>query len=240
MHNPDISWRPSLATFIAATLVVLGILLTSVSWWFLMLAALGAVGPAFLREIGLLHDQDEFQRLAAYRAGFHAYLITIFIAFALVAFFRSSEQQFKNLQEIATVFLSLTWFTWFLSSLISYWGTQKAAFRILICFGVIWLAFTVLSNTGSEWRGWLPLLLHPLLSIPFFALAIGSKRWPRISGLVLVAAAIFFMNFFGIFKSDNLNFINQAVTLILFIGPLLACGLALLGTPAGSNEIDED
>jgi hypothetical protein len=53
---------------------------------FLLLAALGAFGPALLRETGLLHDQDEFQRQAAASAAGHGYLAGgLFVTAVLVA-----------------------------------------------------------------------------------------------------------------------------------------------------------
>lgn len=73
-----------------------------------------------------------------------------------------------------------------------------------------------------------PLLLHPLFSLPFFAVVKGSHCRPRITAGLLFLAAAFFFQFFGMFQRDNLSIINQGVTFILFLGPLLACGLALL------------
>ena len=55
-------WRPTRTTLVAGGLVLAGLFLTEVNWWFLLLAGLGALGPGFLREVGWLHDKDEFQR----------------------------------------------------------------------------------------------------------------------------------------------------------------------------------
>jgi hypothetical protein len=239
MLVPETRWRPTGATLIAGGLVLIGIMLTSVNWWFLLLTAAGTLGPGVLRELGWLRDRDEFQQLAAYRAGYHSYLASALVAFLLVAFFRSGERTIDYPQEIATLFLAVLWFTWFLSSLVSFWGARKAAFRILISFGLAWLAFTILSNTGSEWRGWKPLLLHPLLTLPFFALAWLSGRWPRIAGVLLLCAAAFAVQFFGMFRHDHLAFVNQAVTFVLFVGPLVACGLALVGSSTAVDDGDE-
>lgn len=238
-----VRWRPTPTKWLAGTLVVAGFLLTGVSWWFLLLAAAGTFGPGVLREVGVLHDKDEFQRRADHRAGYHAFLTVGSVAFVLVAFFRSGERLLRNPQELATLFLVLLWFSWFVSSLLSYWGARKTAARVLVVFGSVVLVFTVLSNLGSEWTGWAALLLHPLLSVPFFGLAWLSRRLPRVAGVLLVGATVFFFGFFGGFRADgSIGLIDQGVTYVLFLGPLLASGLALLrgGPPEdGADEGEE-
>lgn len=236
---PESNWRPPLATLVAGVVVAAGFVLTGVSWWFLLLCAAGTLGPGLLREVGWLEDRDEFQRLAEYRAGYHAYAISTLVAFGLVAWFRSGERAVGHKEELATLFLTLLWFTWFLSSLFAYWGSRKAAFRILWVFGVVWLVFAIVSNVGNEWTGWPALLLHPLLAAPFFALAWLSKRWPRSAGVLLIAAAAFFAWFFGMFTADAPRLLSKAVTLLLFIGPLVASGVAL-AFGGGSDESDAD
>ena len=88
MANPfaRVRWRPAPATLIASGVVVLGFLLTGVSWGFLALVAVGTFGPGILRELGWLKDKDEFERRAARRAGYHAYLVGGFITFLIVAY----------------------------------------------------------------------------------------------------------------------------------------------------------
>jgi hypothetical protein len=221
-------WRPTRTHLIAGALVVAGFWLSSLSWWFFILVGLGALGPGVLRELGWLHDEDEFQRQADHRAGFHAFLCTSLVAFVFVAFLRSGERAVEDTSELATFFLALLWFSWFLSSLLSYWGAQKTAARILVAFGSAWLVFAVLSNIGSEWTGWAALLLHPLLAAPFFVLAWLSRRWPRVSGVLLLAASVFFMRFLGLPGTGNLGLMTNLVTGLLFVGPLLASGVALL------------
>jgi hypothetical protein len=221
-------WRPTPTTLVAGVIVIIGLLLMNLSWWFLLLVGIGTFGPGILREMGWLHDKDEFQLQASRRAGYHAFLTAGLVAFALIAFFRSGEREVKDPEELATFFLAILWFTWFLSSLLDYWGPQKTASRILIAFGSVWLVFTIVSNVGAEWTGWAALLLHPLLTVPFFAMAWLSHRWPRVSGIFLLAAAIFFMQLFGVFSSSPLGLVTRGVTYVLFLGPLLASGIALL------------
>jgi hypothetical protein len=221
-------WQPTRTNLVAGGMVVAGFMLTGINWWFLLLAALGTFGPGILREIGWLSDKDEFQRQAGYRAGYHAFLTAGLVSFYLMAFFRSEERMVKDPEELATLFLAILWFTWFLSSLLDYWGPQKTAARILCAFGSVWLVFTVVSNLGSEWTGWMALLLHPLLTLPFFVLAWLSQRWPRTTGVLLLVASIFFMQLFGFFRSSPLGLVTRCITFTLFLGPLLASGIALL------------
>ena len=210
--------------------------LHELSEWFLLLAALGTFGPGILREMGWLCDKDEFQRRAEHRAGYHAFLTSGLVAFALAAYFGSGERTIKDPQELATFFLALLWFTWFLSSLLAYWGPQKTAARVLCVFGSVWLIFVIASNVGSEWSGWVALLLHPLLVAPFFFLAWLSSRWPRVSGILLLVIAIFFFQLLDMFRRD-MGLVTEGITFILFLGPLLASGVALIGS--GKNECSE-
>lgn len=221
-------WRPTRTSVVAGALVILGFWLASLSWWFLLLVGAGTLGPGLLRELGWLNDRDELQRQADHRAGYHAFLTSGLVAFALVAFFRSGERVIEDTHELATLFLVLLWFTWLLSTLVAFWGAQKAAARILFVFGSVVLAFAIVSNLGQEWTGWTALLLHPLIALPFFLLAWLSRRWPRVTGILLLAVSVFFVQFFGFFRRDNFGKIDDAVVFILLIGPLLAAGIALL------------
>jgi hypothetical protein len=231
--------RPTRTTLIAGGLVAAGFALTSLSWWFLLLAALGTFGPGILRELGWLCDKDEFQIQAARRAGYHAFLACGLMAFVLVAFVRSGERSIQDAEEFPSLFLAALWFSWFLSSLMDFWGPQKMAVRVLLAFGSAWLVFSVVSNLGSEWTGWAALLLHPLLTLPFFAMAWLSYRWPRVTGVLLLAVVIFFVQFFGVFRSSNLGLVTQGVTFILFLCPLIACGVALLGVADESDNVED-
>ena len=221
-------WRPTRTNLVAGGMVVVGFMLTGISWWFLLLAALGTFGPGILREMGWLCDKDEFQLQASYRAGYHAFLTAGLVCFCLMAYFRSEERMVKDPEELATLFLAILWSTWFLSSLLDYWGPQKTAARILCAFGSVWLVFTIVSSLGSEWNGWTALLLHPLLTLPFFVLAWLSRRWPRTAGVLLLVASIFFMQILGFFRSSPLGLVTRCITFTLFFGPLLASGIALL------------
>jgi hypothetical protein len=212
-------------------MVILGVLLTDISWWFLVLVGLGALGPGVLRELGWLKDKDEFQRRAAQRAGYHAFLVAGFVALLLTAYFRTGERQIKDPQSLADLFLVLLWCTWLFSSLFAYWGARRTAVRILVIFGTFWLLFVVAESVGERTSP-LGFVMHSLPALPFFLLAFLGRRWPRVTGAILMAAAAFFIYFFGWYKVGASGFVNQTVTMIIFIGPLLASGVALLGARA--------
>ncbi len=242
MANPfaRVRWRPAPATLIASGVVVLGFLLTGVSWGFLALVAVGTFGPGILRELGWLKDKDEFERRAARRAGYHAYLVGGFITFLIVAYMRSGERVIAEEAPVSTLILVVLWFTWLLSSFLSYWGPRKTASRILIIFGSVWLLFNVIGNIEA---GPTALIMQSLLAVPFFGLAYVSRRWPRIAGVLLLAASAFFVYFFGWYRIlyENPFAKGPPVVIILFVGPLLASGIALLSKAArGEADGEQD
>jgi hypothetical protein len=217
--------RPGAATLVGGALVVTGILLSDVSWWFFALAGVGACGPGILRELGLLKDQDEFARRASQRAGYHAFLATGLFGFLLVAFLRSTDRDLRNPGELATLLLSLLWFVYLLSSLLSFWGARKAATRLLLGFGICWLVFT-LADAGPEPLGW---LMASLPALPFFALAWLARRWPKPAGVLMIGVAAAMYVIFGFWSEARSGglIVNTGVA-VLLCGPLVACGLALL------------
>jgi MFS family permease len=226
-------WRPSKVFLVAGTLVMAGFLLCEVSWWWFGLVAVGAFGPGVLRELGLLRDRDELQLQAARRAGYHAFLVAGIIAVILISVIRATEPELRDPEELATFFLALLWFTWFFSSLVSYWGARKTAARVLLAFGCAWGLFNIAGNLTDP----LGMLMQLLLTTsPFFILAWASTRWPRTAGLLLVAAAVFFVVFFGWWKSGSQGIVTQAVTMVLFLGPILVSGVALLAERPQSEE----
>jgi len=221
-----IGWRPTKATLIAAALIILGLVLTDINWGFFILVGLGILGPGLLRELGWLKDQDEFQRQAARRAGYHAFLVTGFLAFFFMALFRSGYKGIKDPEEVGSLLLVVLWFTWVLSSLLGYWGPKRTAKTILITFGIFWLLFNIVSNLNS----FVALIMQCLLAVPFFALAWTAGRWPKVTGVLLIAASAFFFYFFGlyeIFGSEPLAR-GRGFVIVIFFGPLFASGVALL------------
>jgi hypothetical protein len=179
-----ISWRPSKTTLVAGALIVLGIVLTDVSWGFVFLVGLGMLGPGLLRELGWLKDQDEFQRQAARRAGYHAFLATGLIAFLLEGVLRTGGHGIHDPEEVVDTLLCVLWFTWVLSSLLAYWGPRRTARTILVTFGIFWFIFAVADSLGSL----VGFIMNGIIAVPFFVLAWASGRWPKAAGDLFLLA----------------------------------------------------
>lgn len=220
-------WRPTPVGIVASVLVIAGLLLSQVNWWFLIVAGIGAFGPGALREFGVLRDQDELQRASAHRAAFHAYLVTGFAAFVLLAVTDGSNKPIKGAESLSVFYLGVLWFTWMFSSLLRYWGARTTAFRTLIVFGCAWGVFNVLGNLHSFVGMAMQLLVT---TAPFFALAFGSRRWPRVAGalLVLLAAGFAVVYFRGF---PHLVLMVKLSVAVLFLVPLFSSGIALLARP---------
>ncbi len=187
---------------------------------------MGTFGPGILRELGWLRDQDEFQRRAAHRAAYHAFVITGLVAFILYGYTRSGGV-LREPEELSLVYLALLWFTWMFSSLFTYWGPHKTAFRVLLIFGCAWGVFNVFGDLKDPVGMFMQLLVT---TVPFFLLAYLSRRWPRVAGALLVALSLFFLGYyFAPGHFPNLLFLTKIATAVLFVGPLLASGVALVG-----------
>jgi hypothetical protein len=214
--------------------VLLGFVLAQwYGWGFIALIGLGTFGPGILRELGWLRDQDEFQRRAAHRAGYHAFIVTGLAAFLIYAYTRSGGT-LKLAEELSLVYIALLWFTWMFSSLFSYLGPHRTAFRVLLTFGCVWGVFNIISNLRDLVAMAMQLLVT---TAPFFVLAYVSRRWPRVAGGLLVALSVFFLSvYFGTPQFDRLALVVKISTAVLFVGPLLASGVALVGA-AKDNRI---
>ena len=235
--------RPGAVGLVAGSLVVLGVL----AWMFgakefLFVAGLGAFGPGLLRELGWLRDQDEFQRETARRAGYHAYLVGGLVAIVVVSLLDLAGAAGEDATEWMRFVILVLWLTWLFSSLLSYWGAKKTAARVLMIFGTFWAVFAI-ATVISEWgtaRSVGDNLAGVMATIglvaPFFVLAWTAGRWPRVTGVILLAVSVAFAVFF--FPSGNLRWSTVALTDAMLIVPMAASGIALLRTGAG--ELDAE
>jgi hypothetical protein len=233
-------WQPTGTTWLAGTFVIGGsVLAVLFGAWFLLLVALGTFGPGVLREAGWLRDKDELQLQAAHRAGYHAYVTCGIAAFVSLAYFQSGAHDVADSQNLALLFLALLWCTWVLSALLSYWGPRKTAARILTAVGVFWLALMVFNNLRPQWSGWPALFVQSLPAVPLFVLAWTSPRWPRTTGVGLLALSAFTLMLLAEPAQNNTGPIEQVIRVLLFFGPLLACGVSLLTVRRDDDDCDD-
>lgn len=234
---------PEVSTIVAGILVGVGILL----WMFvdrglLFVAGVGAFGPGILREIGLLDDRDEFQRESARRAGYHAYLGGGLVAVMVVSYLQRSGTAPQSEGEWVGLVLLVLWLGWLFSTLMSYWGAEKTTSRILLTVGSFWALFGLAdviggigsaASTGETLRG---ALAVTVLIAPWFLLAWTVRRWPKRTGVGLIAAAAVLMAVFTPIGPSPLSGATRAFTATLLLAPLVACSLGLL---VGAGVMDD-
>jgi len=111
---------PAPAGLIAGALVIVGVLLGMfVNKGLLVVAGLGAFGPGILRKLGWLTDPDEFQRQAARRAGYHAWLVGGLAAVLILSVLQRGKQGAEISIEWIGLILGLMWLTWLFSALLT-------------------------------------------------------------------------------------------------------------------------
>jgi hypothetical protein len=245
--NKARGWLRSLLThlhispvgLIAFVLVVVGLALgASVHKGFMILMAMGAFGPGVLRQFGVLNDLDDFQKEAAAQAGLRAYLVgAIFLMVVLIAQ-GWDVLSLSNDQVPASAIVTMMLVVYYASYCLTFWDTRKAVPRILLAFGVLWLAFSILSH-GDE-----PMVLLGeglVVPGPFILCAILCRWWPRAIGLVLlvasVGAALFFhMLPFG--ETDSQRVFRDIFMIMLIPLPLAVSGVALITSQRGDASSD--
>lgn len=232
----------SLVAAIALLLVVAGLLLgTTVHIGFLILMALGAFGPGVLRQIGLLADLDEFQKEAVANSGLRAYLATGILLMVASIAGNWSHLSLGNDQVPASTVVVVMLVVYYSSYCLSFLDTRKAVSRILLVFGLFWLAFVVLSHAREPLS-----ILGEALVVPgpFILGGILCRHWPLPVGLLLVAASAWSIFFFHMIPSGGTSFHEalekSAFTFLLIPLPLTVAGVALItsGLKRGADIID--
>ncbi len=212
----------------AIALVVAGLALGfTVHIGFLTLAALGLFGPGVLREAGLIADRDEFEREAARYAGYRAYLAAGAFLVVMIVTKGWGSLSLDNDAVPASIVLALMLVVYLMSYLFNFWGTETASFRVLVTFGAFWSAFVLLSH-GTEPMA---LLMESLVVLPFFVLAFTARRWPRWTGMALVALAAFALHFLNLQRALTGDAGAMLVFVLLFV-PVVGTGLALIRSRA--------
>lgn len=242
--------QPPLPGLIAAALVAVGVLLWMfVSKSFLFVAGIGVVGPGILRELGWLKDHDEFQRQAAHRAGYHAYLVGGLVA-ALVYSADRWQPSLRDSSDLLLNIMVVLWLAWMFSALLRYWGARKTASRVLIAFGSFWALFVIASLMGesgqpkadiSIWEMLLGVLVGTSVISAFFVPAWTAFRWPRPTGRILLLITLLFFVVFttpALGRSGGPPVWTRLLTSSLLLGPLLVSAIALLTEKTGPDDED--
>jgi hypothetical protein len=195
---------------------------------FLSLMAAGAFGPGVLRQFGLLRDFDEFQKEAAAKSGLRAYLTTGIFLMVVVISENWHGLSLSNDALPASTVVILMLVIYYSSYCLSFWDTRKAVSRVLLAFGLFWLVFAALSHTGRPWS-----LLVGVVAVPgpFILAAILCRRWPGITGLLLLCTCAWTIWFFRIIPfgaTHSQEILKNAVTLLLIPLPLTVAGVALI------------
>jgi hypothetical protein len=232
---------PGMPGLIAGALTILGVLLFMfVHKGLLVVAGLGIFGPGILRELGWLNDHDEFQRQAAHRAGYHAYLVGGFAALVIFAALESLGDRLEVTSEWVLLILVVLWLAWMFSSLMAYWGARRTASTVLLVFGSFWAVFaiaTIISEATGASAG--DALIGVLATVgivgPFFLLAWTAHRWPRVTGLLLLLVSAVFLLMFKP-GAGTQRWSTTLLTDALLIVPLAASGIALLREGGNRSE----
>jgi hypothetical protein len=229
--------RPGPASAAGAAAFVIGcVLAVAFHGGFFLLAALGAVGPTLLRQVGFLDDQDEFQKQAAAAASTYAFVASVVVATAVLV-----AKAWKGpLDRDPDAWLWLILFGVVLAVRFAayawrFWNPQKAALRVLLAFGTLWLVFVVLSH-GLEPKS---LAAEGLVvAAPFFVLAALSRRFPRSVGVLLVGFAIAGAFFFHVFtpRPTPRGWSGPVYVVLFLLLPLALTGVGLLGARPEREE----
>jgi hypothetical protein len=193
---------------------------------FLALVAVGAFLPGLLREVNVLADRDELQRHAAANAGHRAFLVGGLLLVTIMIALGWGQPQPTPDQGPLLIVLLFMLVVYLFSYAFSFWDARRAARRVLLAFGLFWLAFVVLSHALEPAALLLEGLLVPL---PFLLGAWLAGRWPRLVGVVLLGMSVFALFFFNIAQRAATDE-SSLLTALLLPLPLAVVGLALLGS----------
>ncbi|MCG6954468.1 MAG: hypothetical protein LJF04_00625 [Gemmatimonadetes bacterium] len=217
-------------TLIQAGVIALGIVLwMTVGKAWIIVAGIGAFVPGILRELGVMRDLDEFQREASRRAAFHAYLIGGLATVCVITGLHLTGENVKYPADVVTLLLVILWLTWLFSYLMSFWGAQTTAAAVLLAFGSFWALFAVLDGIG-EGGTFVEILvgigMHLVFVVPFVAGAYAARRWPRVTGWLLLAVSAALLVLLG--RPSAQEWSTRLLTLTTLVVPLVASGVGLV------------
>lgn len=149
----------------------------------------GLFGPGLLRELGVLRDQDEFQRQVAHRAGWRAFLAGGVALLALAHFMPWPEPPAfgRELPKIPlNAVLLVMLLTYVCSTLQDYWGARRGATAILLSLAIVF-ALAALLDEAPDWIG---VLVDLRFSAGLLLALLVGRRYPQVAGALLLAFAL--------------------------------------------------
>lgn len=205
--------RNRMIRLVPHALAVLGVALSVIDSRFLLIAVAGIFGPGLLTELGWLKP-DEFQRETRLRASHHSFLMGgVFLA--LVISFNGVGQRYSaEMHKIddavpASLVLTLMLAVYYLSGLVRYWGPQKAAFRIIIAYALVFAGLVGAASIkvgsatpGFNWSGLLQVLAF---AIVMTGAAFHGRKHPRAAALILLAPTGWL-----VYASDTWSWFNSS------------------------------
>ncbi len=186
--------------------------------------------PSLLRELGLVHDKDEFTQQIMHRAGFHALLVTALVVFSVWAFARQFTEQFSIDLLTGETLRKVIMYTFVVSYLLQYWGSREGSFRILLGMALWSLTplVAMLKHPEMFAHGFGGSVLVVAMALAQVGLAFVVRYWPRLGGVLLVAAWVVSVgSAMGMLGEGVLTFAVPSLVLQASILPG-AMGLALL------------
>lgn len=219
----------------SAILVVGGAVLGfTASPWFLLAVPAGVFGPGAARRLGWLRDADEFLLSAQDSAAWAGLAAASAAGFFCIVLERASPEASRLAASDALLVTLTTGLVIYAACyLFRFWNGKKAGRIILLCMAAGWLAFTLCSEWGHPMA---MLLENAAVTAPLLLLVLLSRFFPRISGLVCLAAAIASAWAFGTldFSGKPNLFVFTALSL-----PLMAAGIGMFvkeGRKTGAKE----
>jgi hypothetical protein len=217
----------SKAGFAACVLILAGIVLgVTVHIGFLALFGLGAFGPGFLREMGLLNDLDDMQRAASIRAGYRAYLVSGVFLVTATLIRNWGKLDLGDDFVPASLVVCLMVVVFGIAYSLHFWDVRQAATFVLVAFGLFWAFFVGLSHANEP----MALLVEGgAVVVPFLIGAWLCRRWPKLGGVLVLVAAGGLICLFRLYQLHPVERLFSRMFVIFLVPlPLAAIGISLL------------
>jgi hypothetical protein len=206
------------------------------------LIILAVFTPSLLREIGALHDADEWTTRVMYRAGFHAALTAVLLlvlgGLAPLLHVQVPQGGFEAQDAFGgeTLRRAIVW-VFLISYLLQYWGARTGAFRVLLGVAVLNVApiLAFLRRGGDMTTALVGSALAA--AAVFLTLAFVVRRFPKAGGRLLLGLCLLVF-VFAMWNMRDARIAWGQVSLILQAFLVLGVtGIALVVDP--ERSIDE-